>query len=365
MAGTMTDFLERSKYTRALIKAGVRPTGWSTERLKAEYEALGGAAFSSEPAPALQPAPAKVAKVASIKAAPAPNDAAQALEVLKNALNNAGGINECRVIELIKQHSAAPKVLEVRNIDAGTVEVIPTPHYAFNSVLSALRVGLNAYLYGPAGTGKTTLAQQCAQALGLDFYFTGAILQKYELTGFIDAGGEYQSTPFRQAFEHGGVFLFDEMDASSAQALIAFNAAIANGVCAFPDKTVTKNAAFRVVAASNTQGNGATGDYVRNKLDRATLDRYVFIDIGYDKQLEIQLATATGEAYGLADEIAPLIALQVQQMRDKAANVGALITPRATDSIIKLLAAGLSQSQAFELAIFNKLSADQRAQLER
>ena len=158
--------------------------------------------------------------------------------------------------------------------------------------------------------------------------------------------------------------MFDEMDASSAQALIAFNAAIANGVCAFPDKTITKNPAFRVVAASNTQGNGATGDYVRNKLDKATLDRYVFIEVGYDTQLEIKQAIATGEAYGLADEIASLTALRVQQMRDKAVSVGALITPRATDAIIKLLAAGLSQSQAFELAIFNKLSADQRAQLE-
>lgn len=368
----MSEFLERSKYTRALIKAGQRPTGWSTARLRDEYFKLEGVQHSTAPAPEPtpepipDPAPKKAPKLQAVKAAkeasPMNNDAVQALEVLKAALQQGGGISEARVIDLIKAHSNAPAVLEVRNIATGISVEIRAPHKQFPLVLAVLQARLNAYLFGPAGTGKTTLAKQCAEALALPFYFTGAILQKYELTGFIDARGEYQSTPFRQAFEHGGVFLFDEMDASSAQALIAFNAAIANGVCAFPDAIVEQHKDFCVVAASNTQGNGATGDYVRNKLDKATLDRYQFISIGYDEELETRTAIAMGEALGINN--AKLIVASVQNMRKVGASSGALITPRATYAVIRLFAAGVSLDQALELAIFNKLSADQRAQLE-
>lgn len=70
-------------------------------------------------------------------------------------------------------------------------------------------------MVGPAGSGKTTIASQVAQALGLDFYCYGAISQAFEFLGYYDANGKYVETDFYRAFKHGGLVLMDEMDAST------------------------------------------------------------------------------------------------------------------------------------------------------
>lgn len=164
-------------------------------------------------------------------------------------------------------------------------------HYRMKNVLEVCSRSLNCMIVGPAGSGKTSLAAQVAAALELDFFATGAVDSPYKLSGFIDAGGKYQRTAFRRAFEDGGLFLFDEIDASSANALMFFNAALSNDWCDFPDGMVKKSNNFRVIAAANTFGTGRDRMYVgRNQLDAATLDRFVTIDIDYDEALERKLA---------------------------------------------------------------------------
>lgn len=151
-------------------------------------------------------------------------------------------------------------------------------HKVFPKVLKAIQAGLNVFLVGPAGSGKTTLAEQIAGALGLSFQFNGAIDSAYKLSGFIDAQGRVISTAFRRAYEGGGLYLFDEVDASLPGALLAFNAALANGYCDFPDGMVKRHRDFHCIAAANTYGLGADRQYVgRNQLDAASLDRFVFM----------------------------------------------------------------------------------------
>ena len=113
---------------------------------------------------------------------------------------------------------------------------------------------LNVWLTGPAGTGKTTAAKYCANAFGLKFYFCGSIDTEYKLTGFIDAQGRCINTAFRTAYQEGGVFLFDECDSSLPAALLAFNAALANGEAAFPDAIVSRHPDFICIAAAKIHG---------------------------------------------------------------------------------------------------------------
>src|SRR5580658_3509827 len=87
---------------------------------------------------------------------------------------------------------------------------------------------VNIWITGPAGSGKTKAAEQVSEALGLNFYFCGAIAEPYSLLGYMDASGKLVRTAFREAYEHGGIFLLDEVDGSSANALLSFNAALAN-----------------------------------------------------------------------------------------------------------------------------------------
>src|SRR5690606_10479105 len=92
--------------------------------------------------------------------------------------------------------------------------------------------------------------------------------------------------------------------------------AIANGFCTFPDgKTVESSPDFRFIAAMNTYGNGATTEYVgRNRLDAATLDRFVFLELEHDEQLERALL---GLPYGTIEPKMDKEPPTVEQWHDK------------------------------------------------
>ncbi len=154
----------------------------------------------------------------------------------------------------------------------------------------------NIWLAGPAGSGKTTAAKMVARAIfGTDesYEFNGAIDTEYKLSGFIDANGRIVSTAFRRVWENGGVYLFDECDASMPGALLAFNAALANGIAAFPDGPIARHPDAYVAAAANTWGFGGDANYVgRAKLDAAFLDRFLTVSWGYDEALERHIALA-------------------------------------------------------------------------
>lgn len=191
-------------------------------------------------------------------------------------------------IENIKKRKPLDLVVTVDNskkIDIGK------QHFQFPTLFKILATKLNVYLVGAAGSGKTHAAIQVAKALNVPFHFTGAVASEFKLTGFMDVQGRIVSTEFRKAYENGGLFLFDEIDASYPQAILAFNAALANDYMDFPDKRVPRHKDFYCIAAANTYGQGADRQYIgRNQLDAASLDRFVFIDWNYDENLERDLA---------------------------------------------------------------------------
>lgn len=165
-------------------------------------------------------------------------------------------------------------------------------HWQTKPVMAALKSG-NVLMVGPPGTGKTTIARNIATAWRREFYYSGPVQSEYKLMGFKDARGEYQPTAFYRAYKDGGVFLFDEIDACSAQALVAFNTALDNGIADFPsnDKMTQKSPMFACLAAANTDGRGNLQTYHgREPLDATTLDRFTFIRVGYDEELELDLS---------------------------------------------------------------------------
>jgi MoxR-like ATPase len=216
------------------------------------------------------------------------------------------------------------------------------------------------YLVGPAGAGKTYAAIQCAKALGVKFYFTGAVASEFKLTGFIDAQGRIVSTAFREAFEKGGLFLFDEIDASYPQAVLAFNAALANDFMDFPcknedeKKPVQRHKDFYCIAAANTYGQGADRQYVgRNQLDAASLDRFVFLDWKYDENLERNLAGN----YKWSDYVQKIRRyIEAQQIRH-------VVSPRASIYGAKLLANGVSRETVEQTILWKGLGEATKAKI--
>jgi MoxR-like ATPase len=155
----------------------------------------------------------------------------------------------------------------------------------------------NLWLSGPAGSGKTTLAETLAKALGRSFgaQSFAADMTAAQLVGGINAEGKYQETAFVQAYEAGGVYLLDEIDSAPAEILVQVNAALANGRLFLPRhhdparRIINRHADTVIVAAANTWGTGGTAQYIgRSPIDAATLDRFAGARfyVGYDARLE-------------------------------------------------------------------------------
>lgn len=251
--------------------------------------------------------------------------------------------------------NTARRVVIERAGKTATVEGLS--HEKLPVMIQALGAGLHVWLAGPSGSGKTHGAEQAAKALGLSFELQGAMTMAHELTGFVDAGGKYHATPFVRAFKDGGLILLDEIDAGSNEALLALNAALANGVMSLPSGEVVRaHADFKCVGAANTYGHGATAEYVgRVRIDAAFLQRFgARIEWGYDERLETAMSADTAWTK------------RVQRARKAAAKNGlkVLITPRASQAGAKLIAAGLSADEAAELTYLAGLSAEQRSMIE-
>lgn len=159
----------------------------------------------------------------------------------------------------------------------------------FENILHLVAAHENVYLYGPAGSGKNTIAEQIAEALGVEFYYQNTLVTKFDVSGYKNAQGEFEETPFYKAWKNGGLFFADELDNSTAEAIIALNAALANGYYTFPNsgEKVAKHPDFYCIAAGNTNGQGATEEYCgRYQMDESSRDRFAFIEIDYNAKVE-------------------------------------------------------------------------------
>ncbi len=147
-------------------------------------------------------------------------------------------------------------------------------------------------LYGEAGAGKNYIVQKICEELNLNFYFANAVLDPVVLQGYGNAKGDYVKTQFYDFCINGGVFMFDEIDASNPEVLKIFNGAIANRYFDFPViGRVKLHSNCRFVACANTSGDGSDIKYVgANQIDASTIDRFAQIKVEYDKKVELQLA---------------------------------------------------------------------------
>jgi hypothetical protein len=191
------------------------------------------------------------------------------------------------------------------------------------------------YLLGPAGSGKTTMAQAIATALGLKFYFVTfcASSTKSELTGNIIANGEYLPTVVYEAVKHGKcVILFDEVDNTNGNLLTNLNSGFGNRKWAFPKEQVIQHETCYIIAAGNTDGRGNNPQFPeREALGVATIDRFVYYEIGYDEIAELDWALSNCENPAKHDDVKAWVKI-VQKLRHEAIkkHLVIAITPRAS-----------------------------------
>lgn len=251
-----------------------------------------------------------------------------------------------------------------------TLVTLSASHSSTPLLLATLQDNIPVWLYGDAGSGKTTAASLAAKTLGLDFRFISVCptTTKSDLLGFIDASGAYRTTAFRYIFENGGLFLIDEIDNGNPSILSVLNAALANEYCAFPDGNIRRHPNTRFAAAANTIGKGASIRYVgRNAVDATTLDRFAFVRMDIDENLERELAGvffAPGQTVWQplnikeGGEINKIQWHRLVVTTRKACNdlgVEHLITPRATLYGCELIKAGVGRDHLENMLLWKGL----------
>ena len=301
------------------------------------------------------------------------SDPAAALSAALLAMMPTPGIDEDAVRRIVREEIPAPPTIKIQMPDRPEVEMA-RQHERFPLLLQVLACGLNVLLVGPAGTGKTTAARKAAEALGLGFscLSVGPQTSKSDLLGFVDAGGTYRESLFVQAYRDGGVFLLDEIDAGNAGVLTVLNAALAGDVMATPVGMVQRSPRFLTVAGANTYGQGASRQYVgRNQLDAATLDRFAVLDWPVDEGLEAAMVGLPAPAPtldvargGLLDPAGWLARVRLVRASVEKQQVRAVVSPRATQAGVALLAAGVGRHWVEEMVLWRGMPADARARVE-
>ena len=286
-------------------------------------------------------------------------DIAGALAALQNALFNPTALRQELLADISKHGEALseklddkiqalidqrlPRVvkIEIRN-EKGVKAIEGIHHTLFPLITKILSCPeINLALVGPAGSGKSKVVQNAAKLLGVDFkpMSFNALTSKADILGFVDATGTYHASAFRTCFEHGGIFLADEFDASNPGIATILNAAIANRFTTFADgETLSAHEQFRCVAAMNTWGTGPSAQYVgRNRLDAATLDRFAFLEFDYDDTLEsalmgvpVDYKPEKPEKGGLCDAIQWLLIVHKFRNVCRKLNLQTITSPRAS-----------------------------------
>ena len=147
------------------------------------------------------------------------------------------------VANALSQLKSEVEEIVVKVADRPAVKMNGKVHEKFAEILDLAAQRMEILVVGPAGCGKSHLAEQIAKALGLRFgsiscsagMSEGQITGRLILTG--DGGKfEYQRSQFVEFYEEGGVFLLDEIDAADANVLLVINQALANGHLPVPHR---------------------------------------------------------------------------------------------------------------------------------
>ena len=168
-------------------------------------------------------------------------------------------------------------------------------HEKFNDIVKFIMLGETPYLIGPSGCGKTyTVEEQFAKLIGIKVVTDSYVTFEQAVIGYTNSGnGAYVPSNFYRCYKYGDIYFLDEIDNGIANATIILNKFMGSSKASFtfPDGiTINRHPNFRIVTAGNTKGSGRTlAHNTRQKLDEATLQRMVPIEVDYDNRIEMRI----------------------------------------------------------------------------
>jgi len=241
-------------------------------------------------------------------------------------------------------------------------------HPNHEQLVAKISLRTNIYIHGPTGSGKTEGIKRAAKACNLPFYkkLLGNQTSESSIIGYMSANGDYVKGIAYDAFTTGGILCMDEVDNGNPNTTLVCNG-LADREFAFPCGMREAHKDFVLVATANTIGTGATLEYCgRNRLDAAMLNRFEFINWGYDEQLEFKIAdlnaidTATNNNQQVDLEAVKSLVEDIQRFRLclKDLNINHIISPRNTIQAVKAFVIGRPRIEIIKSILFKGIDND-------
>jgi cobaltochelatase CobS len=159
------------------------------------------------------------------------------------------------------------------------------PNYVFNiDILKTLLMGIElripVYLWGHAGTGKTTIYEQIAARTKrpmLRVQHTANMEEEHVIGGWRLRDGHtvFELGPLAMAMKHGWIYMADEYDFGRPEVLSLYQPVLENKALVIKEadlanRIIRPHPAFRFVATGNTNGQGdETGLYQGTTMQNA------------------------------------------------------------------------------------------------
>lgn len=260
-----------------------------------------------------------------------------------------------------------PTVIEVK-LPGKKPTKIEGAHFWFERLVKVVATGQPVYLWGPAGSGKTTAAVMAAHALKreyeLDTFDPSTVSSRIQ--GWMNAQGKPVHTSFTRCWEGGKVFIADELDNSPGQVQTNFNPALANGHTPLAWGNVPRVAGFQFIGTGNTPGQPTREFPERRPMSHALKDRLYFIFWPTDRNIMYR-SLGMKKVYPAPDRVEETVAPDawgdyVDRMMDWAAvNAPTLsIGPRAGILGAQMLEAGETPDEVADGLIFRGVDAEIR-----
>lgn len=260
--------------------------------------------------------------------------------------------------------------VEIRKHDELVLEKEGLFHNQFPKLVRDVLAGQHVYLPGPPGTGKSHAAEQVADMIGWHFgsISLGPQTPDSRLWGGMDAHGNFHDTMLTRLMiwaeenpESGSVFCLDELDNGNSGNIATLNSAMANGWTTLPNgRTVRFGGNMVFIGCANTYGTGPTSEFAgRNKLDAATLDRFVYLPWDTDQGVETALVRRYLHGDLTEEAVAWLDVWRTARVSVEKHGLKIFVTMRGCVNGAKMIARGESIEEAFMQVLGNKLPKDQ------
>lgn len=260
---------------------------WTIERYQETYPA---APVLSEKAKALiAQKKAERATVPAVAVTPVEGTSAAFTESVKQVpLHEAFGLTDTR-----ETRSARGSVIPVDVLTPKQPDMVPEvdPNYVHDpefvrNALMALALNIPMYVWGHAGTGKTTGVEQIAARTGRELLRVQHTINTEEshIVGqWVARGGEthFEHGPLAMAMKNGWIYLADEYDFALPSVLSVYQPVLEGKPLVIKEadqanRIVRPHPNFRFVATGNTNGSGdETGLYQGTNIQNAAnFDRF-------------------------------------------------------------------------------------------